>query len=31
VEAAAGDRGGIQVELGGGRSASVRGRRIRIT
>jgi tRNA(Ile)-lysidine synthase len=31
VEAAAGHRGGIQVELGGGRSASVRGRRIRIT
>ena len=30
LEAAAGDRGGIQVELGGGRTASVRGRRIRI-
>ena len=30
LEAAVGDRGGIQVELGGGRTASVRGRRIRI-
>ncbi|HJP70847.1 MAG TPA: tRNA lysidine(34) synthetase TilS [Candidatus Limnocylindria bacterium] len=30
LEAAAGDRGGIRVELGNGRTASVRGRRIRI-
>ncbi|HEX7067381.1 MAG TPA: tRNA lysidine(34) synthetase TilS [Candidatus Limnocylindria bacterium] len=29
LEAAAGDRGGIRIELGGGRTASVRGRRIR--
>ena len=31
LEAAEGDRGGIRVELGGGRTASVSGRRIRIT
>ena len=30
LEAASGDRGGITVELGGGRTASVTGRRIRI-
>jgi tRNA(Ile)-lysidine synthase len=30
LEAAAGDRGGIRLELGGGRTALVRGRRIRI-
>jgi tRNA(Ile)-lysidine synthase len=30
LDAAAGDRGGIRIELGGGRTASVRGRRIRI-
>jgi len=30
VEAASGDRGGVRIELGAGRSASVRGRRIRI-
>jgi tRNA(Ile)-lysidine synthase len=29
LDAAAGPRGGIRIELGGGRSASVRGRRIR--
>jgi tRNA(Ile)-lysidine synthase len=30
LDAAAGERGGVTIELGGGRSASVRGRRIRI-
>ena len=30
VEAASGDRGGVRIELGGGRVASVRGRLIRI-
>jgi hypothetical protein len=30
LDAAAGERGGITIELGGGRSASVSGRRIRI-
>ena len=30
LEAAAGDRGGVTIELGGGRVASVRERRIRI-
>jgi len=30
MEAAAGERGGVTIELGGGRVASVRGRRIRI-
>jgi tRNA(Ile)-lysidine synthase len=30
LEAAGGDRGGVRIELGGGRSASVRNRRIRI-
>ena len=30
LEAAAGERGGVTIELGGGRVASVRGRRIRI-
>jgi len=30
LEAAAGPRGGVRIELGGGRSASVRERRIRI-
>ena len=30
LEAASGDRGGVTIELGGGRSASVRGRRIAI-
>ena len=31
LEAAAGDRGGVTIELGGGRSASVRERRIRVS
>jgi hypothetical protein len=30
LNAAAGDRGGVQIELGGGRVASVSGRRVRI-
>jgi tRNA(Ile)-lysidine synthase len=30
LEAAEGERGGVRIELGGGRSASVQGRRIRI-
>ena len=30
IEAAGGDRGGVRIELGGGRVASIRGRRIRL-
>jgi hypothetical protein len=30
LEAAAGERGGVTIELGGGRVASVSGRRVRI-
>jgi hypothetical protein len=30
LEAAAGDRGGVKIELGGGRTASVRKRRVTV-